>query len=86
MAPPLKIKWKYCECGCKSSAVTILGLHFSYYDPLDSKRPYLFAQTHNARTFGRAMPSFQTINEEVRRIVLAHKADIQEELAEMEAG
>lgn len=85
MAPPLKIKWEYCECGCKSCAVTILGLHFSYYDPLDTKRPYRFAQTHNARTFGRDMPSVEAINKEVTRIVLAHKKSLQQELAEIEA-
>lgn len=82
----MKIKWKYCECGCKSSTVTILGLHFSYYNPLDSKRPYRFAQTHNARTFGRDMASIEAINEEVSRIVRGQMALMKQEIVELEAG
>lgn len=80
-----KIKWEYCDCGCKCCSVTILGLHFSYYDPLDKKRPYRFAQTHNARTFGRDVPSFKTINDEVQRLVRDRMAEMKEEIAELEA-
>ncbi len=84
MTGKLRIKWEYCECGCKCSAVTILGLHFSYFNPLNPKRPYRFAQTHNARTFGRDMASLDAINDEVERIVTAHKAAMKQEIAELE--
>ena len=80
----LRIKWKYCECGCKCCTVTILGLHFSYYDPLDRRKPYRFIQSHNARTFGRDMESREAIDDEVRRIVAEHKESLKAEIAEME--
>jgi hypothetical protein len=60
-------------------------MHFSYYDTLNSKVPYYYAETHNARSNGRPMPSYEAINSEVRKRVEQRKKELKQEIAELEA-
>ncbi len=76
------IPWEYCECGCKSSTVTIGGAYFSFYNDLQGG--YWFATSHHPRLMGVRLDSMRAVNQKVRTALKARKIEVQRELSELE--
>ncbi len=79
----MKIPWKYCECGCKSSCVTLAGIHFSAYDDLRGGH-YLSVGNHCQRAFGKPFKSQKEVDAQVRVRLAERKSELLAELKELE--
>lgn len=77
-----RIPWKYCECGCHSSEVTIGGAYFSYYDDLHGG---LWLSTrHHPWLTGEKVKSYAEINRKVRQALKTQKKTLTLQLSELE--
>jgi hypothetical protein len=80
--PKFSIPWKYCECGCKGSSVTIGGLYFTYFDDLHGG--LWFSTQHHAHLTGVMVQSYAAITRRVRQALKAQKAVLAQQTAELE--
>lgn len=77
----MRLPWKYCECGCKSSVLEIGGLHFSLYNDLQGG--YFLSEQHGARTAGTKYGSIQAASEVVRTHFAPQKSLLLRQVAEL---
>lgn len=66
----MKIKWKYCECGCHGSDAVVGGFHFWHYwdietDPKTFKTRYgkYYLRLGGQMMFGEPLGEFDTLHQ-----------------------
>lgn len=58
-----KLKWEYCECGCKGSVFKVGGYSFWLYDTLDGGKDCIYLGIGHGYVLSKQVGTFSTYTE-----------------------